>query len=158
MSQARYGAGGPPANYLLNTYAKPGAAGGAAWPIRHDHVAVKYNNAAVVCVSTVASSNYPVTAIKTAFSNATLGTLPAAGVTVGYSASARLMAMLPITTYAGIQTVVQTWEITADGTIGGVPTATVQVVSTLEQQIVPAISNAAFATAGGCGALAFGAN
>jgi hypothetical protein len=162
MSQARYGAESgahKAANYLLNTYPKPGTGGGGnVADFDMTKSPVKYNNVPVVLSSTVAASNYPVDAIKTAFSNATQGTLPAAGVTVGYTASARLMSMLPIKTYTGTQTVVQTWEITDDGTIGGVHTATVQVVATLEQQIVPAISNAAFATGGGCGALAFGGN
>jgi len=104
------------------------------------------------------ASNYPVAAVQTAFNNAVQGTLAAAGTNVAYNASAQLLSMIPIQTYGGVSTVVQTWQITADGTIGGVYPATVEVTSTLETQIVPAISDAAFATGGGCGALSFGGN
>jgi Tfp pilus assembly protein PilX len=166
MSQARYGAESgahKAANYLLNTYslALPGSAGDpltaydmTASPVK----AVANGNPVILSSNPNVTSNYPVPAVQTAFLNAVQGTLAAGGVNVAYNASAKLLSMIPIQTYAGLSTVVQTWEITADGTIGGVHTATVEVISTLEQQIVPAISNAAFATGGGCGALTFGGN
>jgi hypothetical protein len=51
---------------------------------------------------------------------------------------------------------VQTWQITADGTINGARTATVEVNSTLDSQIIPGVGYAAFATGDSCGSIQFG--
>jgi hypothetical protein len=161
MSQARYGAesGAHKAiNYILNTYPMP-VADPLVYNLTVSPVKLIANgNPVVLSSNALVASNYPDGAVQTAFNDAVQGTLTAGRTTVSYNASATLMSMIPVTTYAGISTVVQTWLITADGTIGGVHTATVEVTSTLEQQIVPALSNAAFATGGGCGALSFGGN
>jgi hypothetical protein len=164
MSQARYGAESgvhKTINYLLNTYAKPGT---VADPLNKYNLTVSpvtltANNQPVVLSSnTLVTPNYPVQAVQDAFNIAAKGTVAAGAATVSFNASATLISMIPITTYAGQTTVVQTWLITADGMIGGVHSATVEVTSTLEQQIVPAMSDAAFATGLGCGALTFGGN
>ncbi len=165
MSQARYGAESgvhKAINYLhdpVNGYALPGSVTDPLASYDLTVSPVTFNNKPVVLSSNpLVASNYPVAAVQTAFNAAVQGTLAAAGTNVAYTASAKLLSMIPITTYAGVTTVVQTWQITADGAIGGVHSATVEVMSTLEQQIVPALSNAAFATGGGCGALSFGGN
>jgi Tfp pilus assembly protein PilX len=162
MSQARYGAEAgvhKTINYLLNTYAKPGTVADPLANYNLNASPVTWNNLPVILSSNPAvGSNYPIAAVQTAFSNAVQGTLPAGSATVSYNASAKLMSMIQLSTYGGVTTVVQTWLITADGTVGGVHSANVQVTSTLEQQIVPAVSDAAFATGAGCGALTFGGN
>ena len=162
MSQARYGAESgvhKAINHLLNTYAKPGTVADPLANYNLNVSPVTYNNQPVILSSNPAvPSNYPIAAVQTAFNNAVQGTLPAGLTTVTYNASAKLMSMIPITTYAGQTTVVQTWLITADGIVGGVHSANVEVTSTIEQQIVPAVSDAAFATGTACGALSFGGN
>jgi hypothetical protein len=160
MSQARYGAESgvhSTINYLTNTYVLPGT---PADPLANYDLTkspVTYNNQAVVLSSnTAVPSNYPIAAVQTAFKNAVQGTLVAGNQTVSYNASAKLMSMIPLVTYDGASTVVQTWEITADGSVAGARSATVEVTSRLEQQMVPAAAYATFATGGACGALNFG--
>jgi Tfp pilus assembly protein PilX len=163
MSQARYGAESGvhhAINYLTNTYALPGTPADPLtnYDLTKSPVRNVANNQPVILSSNtgVWAPNYPVPAVQTAFNNAVRGTLAAGGQNVSYNASAKLLRMTQLTTYGGISTVVQTWEITADGTVAGARTATVEVTSTLEQQFVPAAAYAAFATGAGCGALNFG--
>jgi Tfp pilus assembly protein PilX len=165
MSQARYGAESgvhSAINYLTNTYALPGTPADPLtnYDLTKSPVTNIANNQPVILSSntTVVASNYPVLAVQTAFNNAVQGTLAAGNQTVSYTASAKLLRMVPLVTYGGVSTVVQTWEITADGSVAGARSATVEVTSTLEQQIVPAAAFAAFATGAGCGALNFHGN
>jgi hypothetical protein len=164
MSQARYGAESGvhmTINYLTNTYALPGTVADplANYDLTKSPVTRVSNNQPVILSSNPAvASNYPIAAVQTAFNNAVQGTLAAGNQTVSYNASAKLLAMTPLVTYGGVSTVVQTWEITADGSVLGARSATVEVTSTLEQQTVAAAAYAAFATGGGCGALNFHGN
>jgi Tfp pilus assembly protein PilX len=164
MSQARYGAESgihKTIHYLTNTYALPGSVADplANYDMTKSPVTNVANNQPVILSSNPAvASNYPIAAVVTAFNDAVQGTLAAGNQTVSYNASAKLLKMIPLVTYGGVNTVVQTWEITADGTVAGARTGTVEVMSTLEQQVVAAASYAAFATGAGCGALNFHGN
>ena len=158
MSQARYGAESgvhKAANYLLSDgYAllKPGTAGDPLTNYNLTVSPVTYNGLPVV-LSTVSSQaqNYPVAAVKTAFTTAGQGTLNAGLTTIQYTAYATLTAMQ----LTENNEVIQRWDITAIGAIGGGRPATEEVRATLETQIVPNHGYSAFATASGCGAITF---
>jgi Tfp pilus assembly protein PilX len=164
MSQARYGAESgvhKTINYLTNTYALPGTLADplANYDMTKSPVTLIANNQPVILSSNPAvPSNYPIAAVQTAFNGAVQGTLASGNQTVSYKASARLISMIPLVTYGGVSTVVQTWEVTAEGSVAGARSATVEVSATLEQQAVTAAAYAAFATGGGCGALNFHGN
>jgi type IV pilus assembly PilX-like protein len=162
MSQARYGAESgihAAANYLLNGYlaVEPGTAGDPLTNYNTTTSPVKLvaNNQPVILSASFpgVASNYPVAAVATAFNAAAQGTLAAGRITVGYAAYATLMSMQQQGTI-----LVQTWQITANGTVGGARTATVQVSSTLDAQIIPGVGYAAFATGDGCGSIQFQGN
>jgi hypothetical protein len=159
MSQARYGAEAgihKTANYILNTYPLPAVADLTSYTLSTSPV--KYGGSEVVLSArTGVTSNYPVDAVKTAFASAAQGTLAAGNTTVKYAASARLMNMRAVDLYgAGNQAVVQTWEITADGTIDGPRPAAVQVSAVLERTVTTVQMFGLFATDPNCGALSFG--
>src|SRR4051812_49106569 len=130
MSQARYGAESgvhKTINYLTNTYVLPGTVADplANYDMTKSPVTHVANNQPVVLSSNAAvASNYPIAAVQTAFNNAVQGTLAAGNQTVSYKASAKLLAMIPLVTFGGVTTVVQTWEITADGSVAGARNAT----------------------------------
>jgi Tfp pilus assembly protein PilX len=166
MSQARYAAESgiqKASNFLLDSaqYAIPGP-GNPADPLANYNRTVSpvtYNNLPVILSATAAqASNYPVAAVQAAFTAAAQGSLTAANQTLNYKTYATLMAMQLFDSYGGGQMVVQTWQITADGTLTGSRNATVEVVGMIETPKVPASSYAAFATANVCGALNFGGN
>jgi hypothetical protein len=106
----------------------------------------------------VQPSNYPTPSVQTAFAAAAQGTLTAGFSTLKYSSYATLISMQKFESYGGGDNVVQTWEITGIGELGGARTATVEVVALVETPKVPASSFAAFARASGCGALTFQGN
>jgi len=159
MSQARYGAESgvhKAANYLLNAYAPPGTVGDPLANYDTTVSPVTYNGNPVVLSSDPAVANYPVPAVRTAFSAAAQGTLDVNVGAVSYTASATLRSMRQITdVYSGAPVTLQTWDITGDGRIGGIRPAQVEVVATIERQTMPVYSYAAFATNNGCGALSF---
>lgn len=160
MSQARYGAESgvhKAAHYLLNTYALPGSLADPTTNYDTTVSPVRYLGQPVV-LSAMAdvSSNYPVTAVQTAFAAAAQGTLPVGQTSVAYTATATLLSMRNVTPYgSSLATVVQTWRLTARGTIAGARSGQVEVSAILERQVVAAHTYAAFATNGGCGALNF---
>ena len=174
MTQARYAAEAgvnSAANYIANTFCAPGNAtctNGNA-PASGDTVAL-YNtnvspvtlasNGSVVTLSTTSSAaTYPVAAVETAFQSAAAGTLTNGNSTASYAATATLIAMNTVSTVSGNATV-QTWSITANGSINGIRNATEQVTAVVEQQVTFAVtaspSYAVFATGTGCGALTMG--
>ena len=169
MSQARYGAEAGverAANFLFDPaqYSKPSTTG-ADLLSNYDRSGspVKYNNQPVVLSAmTGVASNYPVAAVVTAFNNAAKGSLTADKVAIGYSAYATLISMQTFDPYGGTPGgtpgVVQTWQITSDGTLTGSRTATVEVTAIGEQPVWPASSYAAFATGNTCGAIYFQGN
>lgn len=160
MSQARYGAESgvhKAAHFLLNGYALPGTVADPLANFDTTVTPVRYLGQPVV-LSTLSgvAANYPVAATQTAFAAASQGTLAAGAATVAYTASAELMSMRSVVPYgASAATVVQTWRITARGSIQGAREAEVEVSALLERQVVPAHTYAAFATNSGCGALSF---
>jgi Tfp pilus assembly protein PilX len=167
MSQARYAAeaGVQKAGSFLfdaTQYQKPGTVPSdplANYNYSSSPVTLNSNGLPVVLSTTAGQSNYPVAAVVTAFQAAAQGTLNAGGTTVSYSTTAKLISMQTFDAYGGTPSgspgVVQLWEITSFGTLGGSRSATVQVVALAEQPVWPANSYGAFATANICGALSF---
>jgi hypothetical protein len=166
MSQARYAAEAgvqKASNFLLDPtqYPIPTPVGGTDPMTAYDTTKspVLWGNAPVVLSASAAvASNYPVTSVKTNFSNAAQGTLTAGNAILTYKAYATLISMQKFDSYGGGQQVVQTWEITADGGMSGSSKATVEVLAQIETPKVPANSYAAFATANTCDALYFHGN
>lgn len=160
MSQARYGAESgvhKAAHFLLNGYALPGSMTDPLSNFDTTVTPVRYLGQPVV-LSTLSgiAPNYPAAATQTAFAAASQGILAAGAAAVVYTASAQLLSMREVVPYgANAATVVQTWRITARGSIQGAREAEVEVSALLERQVVPAHTYAAFATNGGCGALSF---
>jgi hypothetical protein len=164
MSQARYGAESgihTAANYLLSTAYGATMPGTGADPLANYTLTTSpvrrvSNGQAVVLSWDASASNYPVTAVKTAFASAAHGTLDVNDAPVSYKATATLKSMKQIAdAFTGNAVTIQTWDITAEGSISGARTATVEVASTVERQTSPVYSYAAFATDSGCAALSF---
>lgn len=172
MSQARYGAESgihTAANYLLSgdySNVMPGMGADTAfkngfgvWQFTNYDTTVspvKYNGNPVVLSWDSSVSNYPVAAVKTAFAAAAQGTLDVNDAPVNYRAVATLKSMRRIDdAYNGQQVTLQTWDVTAEGSITGARTATVEVSSLIERQPTPLYAYAAFATDNGCAALSF---
>jgi hypothetical protein len=162
MSQSRYGAeaGAQSAmNYLQYTYVVPGD---VTDPMANYNVTVSpvtyLGKPVVLSANPAVASNYPVAAKIAAFNAAVPGTLAAGNSNINYTAWAQLVSMRQFQMYGGATGVVQTWQITSDGSIPGSRASTEEIVSTLEQQIVPAAPYAAFAEDPSCGALTFAGN
>ena len=116
------------------------------------------NHYVILSASSAMQSNYPVASVVTAFSTVGAGVVhTAAGtnqdVSLTYASYATLIAMQSFQSYGGSQSVVQTWEITVDGSLTNSPKATVQVMATIETPKVTANNYAAFATANTCDAI-----
>jgi len=160
MSQARYGAESGMSlatNFIVNGYTAP-AAGGSD-PLTNYNTSVSpvtYNGQPVVLSSVSGASNYPSGSVVTAFQNALSnpGSVAAAGTTVNFTATATLLSMGTVLSY-GNPITVQMWKITADGTISSVRNSKEELTAILERQVAPSTVYAAFATANGCGSLAF---
>lgn len=168
-SQARYGAESgvhTSANYLLSTpYGSlmPGTTGDplSNYNMTTSPVQRASNSQPVVLSWDTSASNYPIAAVTTAFAAAAQGTLDVNDAPVRYKAAATLKSMKQIIdAFSGNAVTIQTWDISSEGSITGVRTATVEVTSTVERQTTPIYSYAAFATDPGCAALSFagGAN
>jgi fibronectin-binding autotransporter adhesin len=176
MTQARYGAEAglnSAANYIVNTYCAPGntSCSNGSSPAAGDTISL-YNtnvspvtlasNGAVVTLSTTSSAaTYPVAAVESAFQSAAAGSLTSGTRTINYTATATLVAMNSVTTAAGTQTV-QTWNVTAGGSMSGIRAAQVQVTGNVEQQVtygaVSAPSYGVFALGTGCDAINLSGN
>src|SRR5204863_6523596 len=120
MSQARYAAESglhSAANYLIFTYVAPGMDAGDPIGVFNRTVSpVTYNGRPVVLSTTVANSNYPIDAKKTAFAANSHGTLQMSTSHADYTATARLLSMKQfVDAYAGTPVTIQTWEITGSG-------------------------------------------
>jgi hypothetical protein len=169
MTLARYGAEAgveKAATFLYDEskYVKPSTTG-ADLLSSYDRTTspVTYNGQPVVLSAMDnVTSNYPVPSVITAFQNAAKGSLLAGNVSVGYAATATLILMQTFDPYGGgaggAPGVVQTWQITSDGTLSGSKSAVVEVVTVAEQPVWPASAYAAFATANVCGAIYFHGN
>jgi Tfp pilus assembly protein PilX len=169
MSQSRDGAEAginATANYLVNTYTEPGGTSDptsayniTVSPVQYPATATSGHDSILSGDSSVAS-NYPVSAVQTAFNSSGVGygTIAAGNTTINYKSYARLLSMHSSFTPFGktTPTTVQTWGITSQAAISGVRSAAVTISATLEQHITPTFSYAAFATDNGCSALQFG--
>jgi Tfp pilus assembly protein PilX len=189
MSQARYAgeAGVHKAiNYLINSYSAPGTF--SSYDISQTPVTcvsgctnvktagqrcdpstpstASASGCVILSTLTGVASNYPDSAVRTAFATAGTGTLAvnssgtitnAALGTVTYNSAAILMSMRTINSYGGSSGVLQTWQIVSDGTAGA-QSATVEVTGSLERTIADAQTFAVFATGTGCGAISLSGN
>ena len=165
MTQTRYGAEAginAAANYLMYTYTPPASMAGfntSVYPV----TTTAGSNVILTSISGV-SATYPNSSVRSSFVNATNSssagtTLYAGSVPVNYTATAQLMAMAQVTPFSSTTPItVQTWQLTAHGDITGVKNAESEVSAVLERQVSPTFAFAAFATAGGCGALSFTGN
>jgi Tfp pilus assembly protein PilX len=171
MSLARYGAEAgveKAANFLYDSakYTKPSTTGADlldAYDRTSSPVKLKANGQPVVLSALDGvGSNYPIAGVVTAFRDASQGTLAAGNITVNYHAYATLISMQTFDAYGGgngsAPGVVQTWQITSQGSLGGARTATIEVAAIAEQPVWPASSYAAFATDPNCGAIYFHGN
>ena len=161
MSQSRDAAEGgvhKAANFMMNSYTKPGGAGNPMSNYVTTASPVTYNGHPVVLsANSHVSSNYPVSADQSSFNSSASGNLTANSTTIKYASSAKLLSMHQITPYGSTTpTTIQTWAITSDGSVSGMQNADVEVTTTLEQQASPVFTYAAFATNTGCSALTFG--
>lgn len=99
------------------------------------------------------ASNYPESAVITAY-QAALGSQSMSGLaTASFSTSAKLLNMTPAATASwagGANGPPQTWQITSQGYVSGVRNATVQVVATFERTGTPIFPYAVFATGTAC--------
>ncbi len=168
MSQARYAAEAgvqKASNFLLDSpaqYPVPTTADLLSASCNRTVSPVTCNGQPVILYAPETASNvsnYPVDAVKTAFSAAGQGTLAAGSGTLTYRSYARLIALQVFEAYGGGgQGVTETWEIIADGGLSSSPNATVQILALIETPKVPASSYGAFGTDNTCGALTFGGN
>jgi hypothetical protein len=178
MSQARYAgeAGAHKAiNYMINSYTQPSSFAEynlTVSPVTcvNASTSICATNGGEVILSSFTSgsgyptSNYPEAAARTAFAAAVTGNLATnvSGTTSGagvgyvtYGAYAKLLSMRTVNVYGGGVEFVQTWEITAVGTVPGALPATVEVTALLEQDVVDAETFAVFATSDECGAITY---
>ena len=118
---------------------------------------VQYNgNPVVLSAMSGVSSNYPDAAAVTAYNSAL--SKPLTGVpNASYSSYATLLRMSPAggVLWLGGGGVVQTWQITSQGNVGGIRNAAVQVVATYERTGTPVFNYGIEATSSGCKAINF---
>jgi hypothetical protein len=122
---------------------------------------VQWNGADVTLPSpTSGTATYPnvgnVRANFLALFSGTANDLPAGSTNLKYTATAKLLSMQPVNVYGSNTKYIQTWQITATGTVQGPLPATVDVTAILERDIAPAQTYAVFATGNGCGAITMG--
>jgi Tfp pilus assembly protein PilX len=172
MSQARDGAEAginAAANYIINSYTPPAGTGAdvlssynsGVSPVQYPSSNSSGHDVILATSSNSQSSNYPVAAVVTAFGNNAQGSLAAGNATINYNTYAKLLSQQQVVQFnpsggTSTPTTVQVWQITSDGTIGGVRAADEEVSAILEKQVTPVFTYAAFATANGCGAMNFG--
>jgi Tfp pilus assembly protein PilX len=166
MTQGRYAAESgvsAAANYLMYTYAAPGAPSDpiTAYDTTKSPVTLSGTTTPVVlAVGGSKSPNgntYPSSSVTSGFQAAASGALTAGNSTMAYTPFATLLSMQQFNSYPGsTPTTIQTWEITSDGNVAGVRKADVEVSAVLEREATPVFAYAAFASNNGCGAMDFG--
>ena len=159
MSQARYGAESgvlKAVNYLTQAYVAPGSVTDPLASYDMTVSPVRYAGQPVILSADPnKASNYPASATQAAFAAAAQGTLNA-GANVSYAAYATLVSMRSIQEYgAASPRVLQTWHITATGSLAGSRPATVEVESILERQGTAAHNFGVFATKIECSSIDF---
>lgn len=154
VAQARYAAEAgaeSAANWLMSNNSGPTNTAGldiTTYPVQ----LIANNSAVVLSAISGVPSNYPDSAVQSAF-NAALGDQSMPGLSnVKYSTTATLLSMTPVggsgTQYQ------QTWQIISQSNITGFSNAQVQVTETIQRIVGSALyNNAIFATGNGCGSV-----
>ena len=165
LAQARYAAEAgvqSTVNWLRNNYTAP--TNFAPYNTSTEPVSCASgcsNNGSPVVLSAISgvSSNYPDSTVSSAY-NSALSNQALPGLTnASYSTSARLVSMTQgsgISWLGSAGGVPQTWQITSQGTVAGMRTATVQVVATYEQTGKPLFNYVVATTYTGCKSIDFG--
>jgi len=144
MTQARYGAEAglhAAANYLINpATGYPGI--GISDPISAYNINVSPvtagGNSVLLSSLSGVSANYPASAVKTAFNNASTNTLSVGPNSVKYTSSAQLLTMKTFLQCGNAQPLTaQLWRLISHGDITGVRNAEVEVSALLESHVVP---------------------
>ena len=165
LAQARYAAeAGVQAtlNWLENNYTAPNSYGSyntSAYPVTCTSGCGSNGSAIVLSAISGVSSNYPdatvTSAFNTALSNQSMPNLPAAS----FSTSATLLRMTAGSGVSWLGTggggAAQTWQITSQGTVAGIRTATVQVTATYERTGTALFNYAVATTNTGCKSIYF---
>jgi Tfp pilus assembly protein PilX len=163
LAQARYAAEAgvqSTINWLTNNYTAPTTfASYNTSTVPVNCVSGCANNGGAIVLSAIngITSNYPdstvANAYNSALSNQALPGLPNAS----YATYATLVSMNPGSgaSWLGGGGAGQTWQITSQGTIAGMRTATVQVVATLERTSKPIFNYAVETTSTGCKSIYF---
>ena len=158
LAQARYAAEAgvqSTINWLQFTYAQP--ANFASYTMTTAPVTYNGNPVVLSGISSI-QSNLPTTDVaqQTSFSN-NLSHQGLPGLAnASFSTSATLLSMNPVASppwLGGSGGVMQRWQITSQGTVNGVRSATVQVSATYTRTATPLTTYAAFATGAACAAL-----
>ncbi len=145
------------ARFLLDSYVLPGTG--------HDPLAqydstgspVLYQGHPVVLSALSGPTpNYPLESVQTAFAAAAQGTMTSGGALVSYAASATLLSMRSVTPFgAAAPIVVQSWRVTARGTLLGSRQARVEVSTMIERQLDATFTYGLFAAQDTCRGLQF---
>jgi Tfp pilus assembly protein PilX len=155
------------ANFILYSYTPPATAGSDplsayaginCYPVTTTSGCAAADTV-ILSANTGVTSHYPVTSVQTSFNTSGVGkgSLTAGNTTINYNTHAKLLSMRQVNVYASATpATVQTWLITSDATITGIPNAQVEVSAIIEREAQPVFNYAAFATSGGCSALTFG--
>ncbi len=165
LAQARYAAEAgvqSTLNWLNNNYPAPTSYSSyntAAYPVTC--VTGCTNNGGQIVLSAIngTSSNYPDASVASAFNTALNNqSLPNLGV-ASFSTSATLLRMTPGSGVSWLGTggagAAQTWQITSQGTVAGIRSATVQVTATYERTGTPLFNYAVATTYTGCKSIYF---
>jgi Tfp pilus assembly protein PilX len=161
LAQARYAAEAGvqnTINFLQYTYVAP--TNFASYTMTSNPVSYNGNPVVLSAISSIAS-NYPDATQQTAFQTALSSqALPGLG-NASYSTSAKLLSMKQASGVSWLGAgggAVQTWQITSQGTINGVRSATVQVVATYTRTGSPLFNYPIEATSAACGSITFSRN
>ncbi|HYM22736.1 MAG TPA: hypothetical protein VEU08_06000 [Vicinamibacterales bacterium] len=120
---------------------------------------MQYNGAPVILSYDTTKSNYPgVNNVIANFAAAAGGTLTAGNQSLSYKTTATLLTMQYFTSFDGLPSTIQTWQLVSDGGLANSTKVTVEVSALFETPKVPAYSMAAFATNNQCGALQLNGN
>jgi Tfp pilus assembly protein PilX len=169
-SQARDGAEAgvhSAANFIVNIYTTPGSVGDplsaynytSVYPVQAGAANTSGHDVYLSANTFQQASTYPASSVQTSYNTAGngKGSLTSGNSTVSYATTAKLLSMTQLNSaISGSTAVVQTWQITSDGSISGIRNANVEVSAILEHTVVPTFNYATFGSSSGCSALTFG--
>ncbi|MBV8206012.1 MAG: hypothetical protein JO041_04405, partial [Acidobacteria bacterium] len=139
------------ANWIMYSYTAP--ANGSGFDLTRSPV--QAGGSPVVLSADSTTANYPTASVQTAFNSALQNQSLPGFSNVTFSSHATLMNMQAVTFFQSGGGVMQTWLITATGSVSGVHPAKVQVQETIERFATPIFNYALAATASGCGVITF---